>query len=757
MNKSKGVIINIHAGGVMKKQLSRISALCTAAALIFTPQFGAVTAVNAETSSNATTVTTKDDTAGVPTESKITLYDADGNAVPIGTDVDYTKDIQSLKSNITTGMANASKNGAFESSTDAENGIAKLTFDVAGKTADPAYDVVLVLDESGSMNMSMSTAKDGKGRDKYSAGRHMALCPDQNPDHYYCIPASLGYGNTEDIYFHLSDFGADAFTIWSSMNSIWEEIKTSYGLNTEASIEDWQPWKHLFKKVNNEYVQIPLFNTTKKYTSPINDDENETNSDGCFDRMMLEKEQASIFANEILDSSSNANVAVVGFNGTATTRCGLTNDMGTVTSALKNYDGDDNTNYTQALSAAQAILASRTDKEIPAYVVFITDGNPYYDDTQKDDASNEQTAIDALHADSTVYAVGIHSNATEELQRVAGKNGYSSDCTTNEEFKSLLNSLFQKISNNPVLTDTIGADYALLLDQNHPLTVGSTSYTSLNDLPNTIQYDADAKKFTWTVSESLLDQGQRMTFYVQLDASKRETSAGSGAYDTNGEAELTYHKVVDGKQDENETTVTLNSPSIHYTETQLPAVLTSDHMTDNNPNVIGTKVSTGDVVTYTVTVSNTGDIDAENVSVKDYIPQYTEFNAVVSGDGTYSSKNNSIAWTIPSIPAGKSAIVQFSVKVKDVDSTTELETITDTFKWGWGTAKDYTVKDPNCQGNILNNPTSKNTPVTSDHNRETLTTPNTGDQTNTAGAACACGISVCMALLAILFKKKYAK
>lgn len=83
----------------------------------------------------------------------------------------------------------------------------------------------------------------------------------------------------------------------------------------------------------------------------------------------------------------------------------------------------------------------------------------------------------------------------------------------------------------------------------------------------------------------------------------------------------------------------------------------------------------------------------ENVAVKDYIPQYTDFVSVVSGDGTYASSSNSVVWTIPEIPAGQDAIVQYSVKVKDVASTTELETITDTFKWGWGRKEDYTEKD----------------------------------------------------------------
>lgn len=748
----------------MKKIIGKISAVFTAAALTvaFVPQVNNGLTVNAETSADATTVTVKDYNNGIPAQSEMSLYDASGNLVKIGTQVDFTKDIAELNSQISDGEENASKNGAFENETDAENGIAKLTFDVTGKPVDPSFDVVLVLDESGSMNMSMTT--DSSKKTGVSDKERLAMCPDQNTDHYYCLPSSLGFGNTADAWIQLKDYNTDtdatAFTVWRGMGDVWEKIKAKYNLTNTSSdfkndLAKWKPWNHLYKKdASGNMVSIPaLQETDKKYTSPVN------NEDGSFDRMMLEKEQANIFANTLLDSSDNARVAVVGFNDTAYTRCELTSDKTAVKSALENYDGADNTNYTQALNQATAILNARTDTSRDAYVVFITDGDSYYGSGAKkrtEDALGEGAAIQAVQGAARVYAVGINSNAPEKLKYVAGKNGYYSDCTTTEQFKQVINTLSSEIYETSQLSDTIGENYDLYIDADHPLTAAGTAYTSVDSFPANITYSAADKKVNWEIDNRLLSEGQRMTFYVKLNPSKDSLSSTSGQYDTNGEAGLTYHKVVNGKRQDQATTVPLKSPSIKYDISTLPAQLTSDHMTDNNPDIMGTAVRTDDVIVYTIKVHNNGNVNVENVAVKDYIPQYTDFVSVVSGDGTYASSSNSVVWTIPEIPAGQDAVVQYSVKVKDVMATTELETITDTFKWGWGRKEDYTEKDPVCIGNVVNNPTLNKLPRTPGEDTDQGNVPNTGDQTNLVLYGSILGASLLLVLLGIVWKKKYS-
>lgn len=655
-------------------------------------------------------VITKDYDSNTPVLSKMGFYDANGNLVPIGTETDFDSDIASLKAQIADGESSASKTGSFATEEDAKNGIAKIVLDAVGKPVTPAYDIVLVLDESGSMNMSMKAGN--------SAGDHKKLSPDLNPDHYYGIPAELlndsGSGNA---YFQLSEFGSDAFVPWSSFGDIWAQIKAKYGVRDSVTMNQWQPWNNLYKKESDgSFTNILPIDTTEDFTSPVDDHNNFTNTDGCIDRMMMEKQQALALSESILNSGDDARIAVVGFNNGLSdpqSQCDLTNDLETIHTALDYFKGADNTDYTAGLQKAMDILNARTDKSRKASVIFVTDGEPYYGD-KTDDQNNFDTVSSALKSIATVYATGINtgeSNMTN-LARVSSGEGYYFDCDTVDDFTSTMNSLSQKVlvSEQPVLHDSIGSDYALYIDDTHPVTENQTSYSSVGELPSNILYNSDSKSFDWTLSSgSEYENGERLSFYIQLDPTKDSLTSTSGQYSTNGDAELTYHKLLtDGTQDPNLTTIPLSSPSVKFDISNFPAELTSDKMTNNDPSVPGQQVQTGDTILYTITIHNNGDLDSENLAVKDYVPEYTTFDSIVTGDGTYSKESNSITWTIPEFKVGTDTTVQFRVKVKDVSKTAELETVTDTFSWGWGTASEYAAKDPICKGNTLNNPTPGN-------------------------------------------------
>jgi uncharacterized repeat protein (TIGR01451 family) len=75
-----------------------------------------------------------------------------------------------------------------------------------------------------------------------------------------------------------------------------------------------------------------------------------------------------------------------------------------------------------------------------------------------------------------------------------------------------------------------------------------------------------------------------------------------------------------------------------------------------------TSVKTGDVITFTLVASNTGNVAAVNVTVVDQIPAGTEY---VSGSATPSATpaNGVLKWIIPSIAAGSSTTLKFQVKV----------------------------------------------------------------------------------------------
>ena len=73
----------------------------------------------------------------------------------------------------------------------------------------------------------------------------------------------------------------------------------------------------------------------------------------------------------------------------------------------------------------------------------------------------------------------------------------------------------------------------------------------------------------------------------------------------------------------------------------------------------------GEVLTYTLTYKNTGNAAATSVAISDVVPTKTTFQSA-STPGTYASGTRTVTWTIPTLAAGATANVTFSVKL---DST----------------------------------------------------------------------------------------
>jgi uncharacterized repeat protein (TIGR01451 family) len=678
-----------------KKIITSIMCLLLTQLLIVSVVCPNVWAADISVNSDGDTITSKDYANNQPVMSQYSLYDASGNKVTIGKEVDSTTDIANLSKNLADGTMNASKNGCFANTQDAENGITKIDFDTVGKPVKSSEDVLFVLDESGSMNMLMDSNE--------SLGAYKSLSPCLNEDHYYCIPVSCDFGNTQDIYFKLSDYGADAFSAWNVIpQSIFNQIKTDYGLHSDAlGLSKWQPWnQHYIKNSDGTYTNVSKeYLTTNKYDSPVG------NTNDCFDRMMMEKDQVKSFAVDFLNNRQNSREAVVGFSQDATTYTkNFTNSIDTIKSDLTNYVGHDHTNYTAGLENALDLIQNRTDKSRPAYVVFITDGKP---EPSTNNGIDQAAALKALG--SNIFAIGIRVGENDLLENDIASNHQYKSCDTVAEFTSALNRINQNLSGNPTgtVTDTIGADYSLVVDADYPITIGGKAYTSLDSLPESINYDATTKTFTWTQAAS--EEGSRLSFYEQLDASKRSSAAATGSYDTNGSASLTYHKLTkddSGKivTDPETTTIPLDTPKIQTQGSTFPASVVSNRMTNNDPDQMGQTVTNGDEITYTITLKNDGTTDAKNLVIRNPIPQYTEFVSA-QNDGVYSSDNNYITWEIPEIKAGESVQVSFTTKVTADVTDQTADIIPEGFTWGWGTAADYTTQNPPCVGNQLQNPT----------------------------------------------------
>jgi|GEM_PF-6778457 len=94
-----------------------------------------------------------------------------------------------------------------------------------------------------------------------------------------------------------------------------------------------------------------------------------------------------------------------------------------------------------------------------------------------------------------------------------------------------------------------------------------------------------------------------------------------------------------------------------------------------------TKVKTGDTITYTISIKNIGDGAANNVIIRDNIPEYTNY-IVDTADSTAIdfrvTKTNingreTLIWIIDEIASGESITVSFSVKVQDMQAAGERE------------------------------------------------------------------------------------
>jgi uncharacterized repeat protein (TIGR01451 family)/fimbrial isopeptide formation D2 family protein len=74
----------------------------------------------------------------------------------------------------------------------------------------------------------------------------------------------------------------------------------------------------------------------------------------------------------------------------------------------------------------------------------------------------------------------------------------------------------------------------------------------------------------------------------------------------------------------------------------------------------------GDVLTYTLNLSNTGSSSAESVRVSDPVPAYTAFVGGISaslGSGSFDAVDNRLLFEIPSLAAGATASLSFQVRV----------------------------------------------------------------------------------------------
>ena len=79
-------------------------------------------------------------------------------------------------------------------------------------------------------------------------------------------------------------------------------------------------------------------------------------------------------------------------------------------------------------------------------------------------------------------------------------------------------------------------------------------------------------------------------------------------------------------------------------------------VSDATPNI-------GDVITFTIEVTNDGPSDATGVRIRDLLPNGYANIAAISGDGTLNNAGTAINWRDQSIAAGATATYTFDATV----------------------------------------------------------------------------------------------
>ena len=115
------------------------------------------------------------------------------------------------------------------------------------------------------------------------------------------------------------------------------------------------------------------------------------------------------------------------------------------------------------------------------------------------------------------------------------------------------------------------------------------------------------------------------------------------------------------------------NPVEHTPDEEAPSKAVIQVIKDSIP-AAGTMVKEGDIITYKLTVKNSGGSEGKNIALRDEIPKGTVYvEDSVSDNGTYHAQEGYVQWLIASLKPGEEKTVTFKVRVGKISKLSTIK------------------------------------------------------------------------------------
>ncbi|SHI55164.1 VWA domain-containing protein, partial [Lutispora thermophila] len=386
---------------------------------------------------------------------------------------------------------------------DKSKGTAKVVFNIKGQPVQQGVDAVLIIDRSGSM-------ADKVTRQEVCGGK-----------------VELKYGSSSANFWGTVETRV-ARNVCNKCGKVYESVtQTRY---RDYPWDSWGPWS-----------PAPPAPHTDPCDNIITVSSNET-------RMDIAKEAAISFVRSMFTPSSGMDtspnrVGLVSFSGdsgwpqynldyTEEVQISGSDAESTLIQKINSLrgNGQNGTSYDAAFTGAKNLLDKREDKSRPAYIIFLTDGDP------NRGSENPKIAAQLKNDGVTIYAIGFQAGQTayNKLKNIATQPGENYAFSVDDA--STLVPLFNTIANNikiagtnAVLTDTIDSRY-FHIDSGVANSVVASAGTNATVKGNTV---------TWIIGD-ITANGASLTIYIKLNDDILDAINEVESYPTNESARLTY-------------------------------------------------------------------------------------------------------------------------------------------------------------------------------------------------------------------------